>query len=1251
MFIKCKLGEGQLILGSIYGPNKNENEFFEKINNYLLSQQNCNIIMGGDFNATWDCRDAEDNIDTLFMVNPPSVFRSEKINWIARNNNLTDPYRFLYPSRLDYTYIPNATQNKNRSRIDYFLITSDLCDRETLCEISESLLTKSFDHKMVTLGFDNKKGTKNKGQIKNQILKDDCVGLRVKLTVMESYLHNSDPQVFPSYQKRVLLESIGSILEKINRINLLRFKKNEQPVLYTVPVAELIQECKDSFELLPDLTFFEAIEKTCTDAVFFETLIMNLKNSVLTDQKKIFDAKNHKKKVLSKRLSELKTNYRINANEIQNLEHELANVCEAEIREEVLNLQVFDRLTSEKMTPHFLNLAKASNCSDSTSIIKDGTGTEFTNSDDNRNYIKCFYENLYRKPENQITCTKEKIIEFLGDVANEEEVVSAKLTDAEKNRLERDLHITELDLAISQSKKKGSPGIDGFNYTFIRTFWQYLRSPLYRYAIDCLENGRLTDNFKTAKIRLIPKKGDVTKIGNWRPISLLSCFYKLISRVFTNRISTVIDKVTRCGQKGYSKTKQCQEVLISIINGIAKCKKQKIRGVLVSLDIKKAFDSISHSYLNSALEFFNFGRKFISNITTLCTGRKASIILDDGSLSNVFDLERGNAQGDTISPYLFNIGYQILLLKINYDLQITGFLDIPDSVPREGAGAIPDTVSKKTRKVFAFADDCTALLQLTGNNLKRLKEILADFYNISGLECNIEKSCIMPIGDVIHPDPLITNSGFEPVEKIKILGITIKNECDDWSETEQQITGRVKKEINFWKRFNLSLPGRLNIAKTMLYSQLNYAGCFLPLSEDFYARTEQLIGTYVSDRLKIASKRLFLKPECGGLGLFRVKDFLSAQKCSWIKRAAALDELWKIELAQIGEGNIFGLRSNRLDPVPDPIFKTFVDSYEQFLTNFTKRDNYKKSFIFDNPAFTLGIRSRQLFDKDTMGNDTYAAIKQKLYELTFDDITVGPLLKNNAELERAFEVPITREISRSLEKLVSAAVTRYKSNIDPVRSVPAFFSSLKKGSKKIRRYFDEQQINYIPHNIEKFSANTDTVIGIDICRTMNSMWKTHFLSNSVRTFYFKLINNVLGLNYIICHFVANIERNCTFCNLRLNPDPEDEDPLHFFFGCESSEFVINHFFNDIMGTTVSRQEFFAYPVRENKCSNLVLFFASLLLKKYFWDCRLRNVLPDAASATNFIFNEFKVMTQISSWLKSAVDNSGFSYLFRSGCKK
>jgi hypothetical protein len=127
-------------------------------------------------------------------------------------------------------------------------------------------------------------------------------------------------------------------------------------------------------------------------------------------------------------------------------------------------------------------------------------------------------------------------------------VTESKLSDREKLTLDSELTIYELDKAINQSNKR----TDGISNRFIAKFWHLFRIPLHKYALSCFQSGNLTANFRTAKIRLIPKKGDKTNIGNWRPISLLNCFYKILSRAITNRLKTVIDKVTKIGQMGYS---------------------------------------------------------------------------------------------------------------------------------------------------------------------------------------------------------------------------------------------------------------------------------------------------------------------------------------------------------------------------------------------------------------------------------------------------------------------------------------------------------------------------------------------------------------------------------------------------------------------------------------------------------------------------------------------------------------------------
>jgi len=271
------------------------------------------------------------------------------------------------------------------------------------------------------------------------------------------------------------------------------------------------------------------------------------------------------------------------------------------------------------------------------------------------------------------------------------------------------------------------------------------------------------------------------------------------------------------------------------MEGIEKCNNFKIKGAVISLDIKKAFDSLSHSYLQSVYKFYNFGPNLIKWITLLSTKRQACIILSDGRLTEFFDLKRGNAQGDTISPFLFNLGYQLLLFKLEFTLQIEGTLR--ETVDRlsnfNGAGHLDIRINNAEvrnpdPKAVAMADDCTLLVRLELNNLQRIINVIREFESISGLGCNLEKTSLMQVGS---NDPIpqeIIDLGLTITDEIVLLGAKIKNQGVCFDSNGTLILEKIRKQVNFWKRFNLSLPGRINVAKTFLYSQVNYLGCFLP---------------------------------------------------------------------------------------------------------------------------------------------------------------------------------------------------------------------------------------------------------------------------------------------------------------------------------------------------------------------------------------------------------------------------------------
>ena len=103
-----------LTIGSIYGPNDNNTNFCTSLKTALKSLRNENIFLGGDWNATWDNRPVETNIDVINMRDIPCRRRSANILNMCRELNLTDPYRIFFPITREFTYIPNAVENINR---------------------------------------------------------------------------------------------------------------------------------------------------------------------------------------------------------------------------------------------------------------------------------------------------------------------------------------------------------------------------------------------------------------------------------------------------------------------------------------------------------------------------------------------------------------------------------------------------------------------------------------------------------------------------------------------------------------------------------------------------------------------------------------------------------------------------------------------------------------------------------------------------------------------------------------------------------------------------------------------------------------------------------------------------------------------------------------------------------------------------------------------------------------------------------
>ncbi len=257
---------------------------------------------------------------------------------------------------------------------------------------------------------------------------------------------------------------------------------------------------------------------------------------------------------------------------------------------------------------------------------------------------------------------------------------------------------------------------------------------------------------------------------------------------------------------------------------------------------------------------------------------------DDGSLSSNFDLDRGDAQGNTPSPILYNMAQQIFLFKLELCPEIKtvfinhlvprplAFVEAEADGEAEGEGVeeaaaqeqqlIPlefrNESGRETDKAEAFADDTTGLTILELESLSKLKQALFDFGEMSGLKCNVEKTVLMQVGNLIAPSNEILALGFSHVESIRILGMDIDQNILNLDQNFSNILDRIRNSISYWKRYNLTLNGRINVIKSLLVSLINHLGCILMPSRQILNSLQKEVDDFTIGKLNVAKNRICL---------------------------------------------------------------------------------------------------------------------------------------------------------------------------------------------------------------------------------------------------------------------------------------------------------------------------------------------------------------------------------------------------------
>ena len=142
---------------------------------------------------------------------------------------------------------------------------------------------------------------------------------------------------------------------------------------------------------------------------------------------------------------------------------------------EIEQYSLFEHVNMEKMTPHFLKLAKCSKPDNKLTDILNDNNSDFVTDSERKEYIVSYYENLYKLLVNQRNDITGCIEKFLGpEILNSPMVAAMKISRDIKAELDTEITIQELDKAVEETRTKTAAGPDGICNSFIKKIWRLL---------------------------------------------------------------------------------------------------------------------------------------------------------------------------------------------------------------------------------------------------------------------------------------------------------------------------------------------------------------------------------------------------------------------------------------------------------------------------------------------------------------------------------------------------------------------------------------------------------------------------------------------------------------------------------------------------------------------------------------------------------------------------------------------------------
>ena len=209
---------------------------------------------------------------------------------------------------------------------------------------------------------------------------------------------------------------------------------------------------------------------------------------------------------------------------------------------------------------------------------------------------------------------------------------------------------------IIKSLKNSSPGHDEVHVRVMKIGVYILAPTLCNLVNNSFDNGIFPDTLKIARVTPIFKSGSTQDPANYRPISVLPAFSKVIERLVYSRMWDHLSSnnaITEC-QHGFVKGLSTESAIIKVLNTIIPALENNKIAIGVFLDLSKAFDVINHNILLRKLRHYGFKSLTLDWLKSYLTDRLQYTTVN-GKISKKLKINQGVPQGSILGPLFFNV--------------------------------------------------------------------------------------------------------------------------------------------------------------------------------------------------------------------------------------------------------------------------------------------------------------------------------------------------------------------------------------------------------------------------------------------------------------------------------------------------------------------------------------------------------------------------------------------------------------------